>query len=371
MSVLQYQAEVILVAAVVAAACALPGVFLVLRRMSLMSDAITHTVLLGIVIAFFIVEDLRSPVLIIGAALVGLLTVYMIESLSRTKLIAEDAAIGLTFPLLFSIAVILISRYAGDVHLDTDAVLLGELALAPQRRWVLAGWDLGPQAVWIMGTILALNVGFVALFFKELKLTTFDPALAAALGISPVVLHYGLMTSVSVTAVGAFDAVGSILVVALMVGPPSAAYLLTDNLARMTILSVVIAVSSAFLGYLMAHLLDASIAGSMATVIGVLFVLTVVAAPKRGLIAAARRRTRQRWEFAQRLLAAHLLNHEGSPEQARESRISHIDEAMGWESAVREEVVTRAERRGLLRRSDGTLELTEEGRAHARASPTG
>src|SRR5690606_4112912 len=122
------QIEIQLIAATVAVACALPGVFLVLRRMAMMSDAISHTVLLGIVVGFFITRDLASPLLIVGATLTGVLTVTLVEVLNRTRLVREDAAIGLVFPALFSIAVILISRYAGDVHLDTDAVLLGELA---------------------------------------------------------------------------------------------------------------------------------------------------------------------------------------------------------------------------------------------------
>ena len=157
------------------------------------------------------VESTTSPLLIAGAALVGVLTVVLVETLQRTGLVKEDAAIGLVFPLLFSIGVILISRYADDVHLDIDAVLLGELAFAPFDRVEAFGWDWGPKGLWVMGTILVANLLLVWLFFKELKLATFDPALAAALGLAPAAIHYGLMTSVSITAVGAFDAVGSIL----------------------------------------------------------------------------------------------------------------------------------------------------------------
>ena len=205
------QIDVLLVAIVVAAACAIPGTFLVLRRMAMMSDAISHTVLLGIVLAFFVVADLSSPILIVGAALVGLLTVVLVEAVSRTGLVREDTAIGLVFPALFSIAVILISSLAGNVHLDSDAVLLGEIAFAPFNRFTPFGLEI---ALWVMGGILLINLACTALFFKELKLATFDPALAAALGFSPALVHYGLMGLVSVTAVGAFDAVGSILVVA-------------------------------------------------------------------------------------------------------------------------------------------------------------
>jgi manganese/zinc/iron transport system permease protein len=212
------QIEIQLIAAVVAAACALPGVFLVLRRMAMLSDAISHTVLLGIVIAFFIAGSLESPLLIMGAAAMGVLTVSLVELLNRTKLVKEDAAIGLVFPALFSIAVILISRYARGVHLDVDAVLLGELAFAPFDRIQFLGLDM-PTSLAVMGGILLINILFIGFFYKELKIATFDPGLAATLGFSPVLIHYGLMSLVSITAVGAFDAVGSILVVALMIAP--------------------------------------------------------------------------------------------------------------------------------------------------------
>ncbi|RPI22088.1 MAG: metal ABC transporter permease, partial [Chloroflexota bacterium] len=226
------QIEIQMIAAVVAAACALPGVFLVLRRMTMMSDAISHTVLLGIVIGFFLTEDLNSPLLVIGAALTGVFTVSLVELINRTRLVREDTAIGLVFPALFSIAVILISRFAGDVHLDTDAVLLGELAFAPFDRFTPFGVDIGPVAFYLMVGILLLNLVFIVVFYKELKLATFDAGLAAALGFFPGLLHYGLMTIVSITAVGAFETVGSILVVALMVAPPVTAFLLTDSLPR-------------------------------------------------------------------------------------------------------------------------------------------
>jgi manganese/zinc/iron transport system permease protein len=361
-----WQIEIQLVAVVVAIACALPGVFLILRRMAMMSDAISHTVLLGIVLAFFLTKDLTSPFLVVGATATGVLTVSLVELLNRTRRVAKDAAIGLVFPTLFSIAVILISRYAGDVHLDTDAVLLGELVFAPFDRLIVLGYDLGPKALYVMGGILLLNLLFIVLFYKELKLATFDTGLAATLGFSPALIHYALMTLVSVTAVGAFDAVGSILVVALMIGPPAAAYLLTDHLPRMLGLSALIAVLSALSGYWLAHALDASIAGSMATMTGLFFGLVFLLAPNRGLIAIARRRARQRWEFAQTMLAIHLFNHEGLAEEEQECRIAHMHEHMRWEPDFSAQVLRLAERRGLILRENGRLKLTEQGRQCAR-----
>jgi manganese/zinc/iron transport system permease protein len=360
------QIEIQLIASVVAVACALPGTFLVLRRMAMMSDAISHTVLLGIVLVFFLTRDIASPLLIVGAAATGVATVSLVELLNRTRLVKEDTAIGLIFPMLFSIAVILISRFASNVHLDSDAVLLGELAFAPFDRFKVLGYDIGPKALYVMTGILLLNLLFIVIFYKELKLATFDAGLAAALGFSPVLIHYALMALVSLTAVGAFDAVGSILVVALMIGPPAAAYLLTDHLPRLLGFSALIGVISAISGYWLAHAMDASIAGSMATMVGVLFVVTFLLAPNRGLIAIARRRARQRWQFAQMMLAIHLFNHEGLPEAEDESRIEHLHEHMRWEPGFATQVVTRAEHDGIILRREGHLALTKEGRQVAR-----
>jgi manganese/zinc/iron transport system permease protein len=360
------QIEIQLVAAVVAVACALPGCFLVLRRLALVSDAVSHAVLLGIVVAFLVVRDLSSPVLLVGAALTGLLTVWLVELLKGTGLVREDAAIGLVFPALFSGGVILIARFADSVHLDTDVVLLGELAFAPLERFVAFGWDWGPEALVEMCVILLVNVVLIALLYKELKLVTFDPALALAIGFSPALLHYGLMGLVSLTAVGAFDAVGSILVVALMIGPPATAYLLTDRLGVMLAGAAALGAVAAILGYWLAHWLDASIAGSIATVVGAEVAAAVLFSPRRGVVAAARRRARQRWEFAHAVLAIHLLHHEGRPEAAEENRVEHLDRNLRWAPAFAERVVEGAERRRLVVAHDGALELTDRGRALAR-----
>ena len=276
--------EIQLIAVIVSAACALPGVFLVLRKMSMMSDSITHTILLGIVLAFFLTEDLSSPLLIAGAALMGVATVWLTETLMNTRLMSEDSAVGIVFPLLFSIAIILITRYAGSVHLDTDSVLLGELAFAPFDRLVVFGVDIGAKAIYTSGALLLINVILITVFYKELKIVTFDPMLASLLGFSPGLVHYGLMTLVSLTAVGAFEAVGSVLVVAFMIGPPLTAYLLTDDLKKMLLLSAGFGALSGILGYHAALLPDVSIAGSMAVTTGMIFAVVFIFAPKRGLI---------------------------------------------------------------------------------------
>lgn len=359
--------EIQIIAVIVAIACALPGVFLVLRRMSMMSDAISHTVLLGIVLGFFVLGSLESPLLILFAAAMGVITVSLVELLMRTRLVRQDAAIGLVFPALFSVAVILISRFARGVHLDVDAVLLGELTFAPLDRIDIGSADL-PRSMLVMGVILLVNFAVITLFYKELKLTTFDAGLATALGFSPALIHYGLMVMVSVTAVGAFDAVGSVLVVALMIAPPAAAYLLTDRLSRMLLYSAALAAAGAIGGFWMAWFLDANIAGSIASVLGVLFMGVFLMAPGRGIIAQALRRGRQRWEFAQTALAIHLLNHENTPQMATECRVDHLHYHLQWEPDFAATVVSQAEREGLVQRSNGDLALTPDGRARAQTA---
>jgi manganese/zinc/iron transport system permease protein len=366
--VTQAQLEIILIGSVVAASCSLIGVFLVLRRMSLMSDAISHAILFGIVIMFFLTESTASLPMIIAATLTGVLTVTLVEALFRTGLVKEDAAIGLVFPALFSIGVILISRYASNVHLDTDAVLLGELAFAPFNRLVVGGIDLGPNALWLAGITGLANLLFILLFYKELKLATFDAGLATALGFSPMVIHYALMTLVSVTAVSSFEAVGSVLVVALMIAPPATAYLLTNRLSVMLILSVAIGVVSAVTGYFLARFLDASIAGSMATMTGVVFTLVLFLAPEQGLIARWRLRRRQRWQFAGEMLLVHLSQHEGKANEEAESSLEHLSEHMNWSPAFSERVIGYLTRNDLAQRVNGTgLSLTDQGREVAQA----
>jgi manganese/zinc/iron transport system permease protein len=317
------------------------------------------------VIGFFITQDISSPILVVAAALTGVLTVSLVEILNRTRLVKEDAAIGLVFPALFSMAVVLISRYAGDVHLDTDAVLLGELAFAPFDRFAPFGTDIGPRGFYVMGGILLINLLFIVLFFKELKIATFDAGLAATLGFAPAILHYILMGLVSVTAVRAFDNVGSILVVALMIVPPVSAYMLTDRLPRMIGLSALIGAVGAVGGYWLARALDASIAGSMATASGIIFALVFLFAPERGMVAMARRRVRQRYEFAETALLIHLLNHENKPEADQESQLDHLRDHFNWDDAFAARIQRSAVQRGVVSREGSLLQLTEYGRVLA------
>lgn len=351
------QLEIQLIASLVAVACAIPGTFLVLRKMAMISDAISHSILPGIVLGFFLTQDLNSPLLILLAAVTGVVTVVLVEVIQRTGLVKEDTAIGLVFPALFSIGVILIARNANDVHLDIDAVLLGELAFAPFDRLLLGGSDLGPKSMWVIGTILLISLTLLLLFFKELKLSTFDPGLAATLGFSPLILHYGLMTVSSVTIVGAFDAVGAVLVVALIIAPAATAYLLTDDLRKMLLLSCLFGVFAAVAGYWLARLLDASIAGSMSTVLGLVFFLVYLFAPGQGVLSSLFRERRQRLEVSLLVFLLHLQNHH----EAHERHVNHLREHINWQEVQSRRVLDLATKNNLITFSGDIVALTPKG----------
>jgi manganese/zinc/iron transport system permease protein len=280
--------------------------------------------------------------------------------------VVGQAAIGLVFPAMFALGTVVVSRFFANVHLDTDAILYGNIEFSAFETLQVGNLDLGPQSIWIMGGLCALNLAFLLLFYKELKLATFDPALAAALGFSPIVLHYALMGALSVTAVGAFTAVGAILVVALMIIPAATAYLLTDRLPVMIGLAVVVGAISAVLGYIMATALDASVAGAMATSAAILFGLAYFFAPEQGLVARSRNQRRQRSRFAVENLLVHLLNHEGTAAQADESRVAHLGDELRWSDRTRDDAIERAVRAGLIARDADRLNLTGTGRTAAR-----
>jgi manganese/zinc/iron transport system permease protein len=362
------QIEIIMIALLAAVTCAIPGVFLVLRRMSMISDAISHAILPGIAIGFLITHSVNSPLLIILAALMGVVTIALTEMVSSTRLVREDAAIGLVFPALFSIGVVLITNKAGYIHIDTDTVLLGEIAFAPFNRLTISGFDLGPMSLWVMGLILLLNLTFIKIFFKELKLSTFDASLAASFGFLPGVLNYALMSIVSVTIVGAFDAVGVILVIALMIAPAATAYMLTDNLKTMIALSVVFGMIAAVSGYWIARFLDASIAGVMASMCGILFLIAYFFAPDRGLFATMKRKIRQQTEFAQMTLAIHIFNHSGAHENIEERMESQLIHHLGWDQKFIQKILRLSTNAGIISADKGILSLTEKGQRFVKAA---
>ncbi|GAA4105980.1 metal ABC transporter permease [Aquimarina addita] len=352
------QIEIQLIASLVAIACAIPGTFLVLRKMALITDAISHSILLGIVIGFFLTNDLSSPLLIPIAALSGILTVILVEFIQKTNLVKEDTAIGLVFPTMFSIGVILIDKKADDVHLDLDAVLVGKIEYAPLNSFIWDGINLGPKALWVIGIIALITIILLFAFFKELKISTFDAGLAAALGLSPVAVHYGLMTVASITTVGAFDAVGAILVIAFMIAPAAIAYLLTNDLIKMLIFSCTFGIVSAISGYWLAHIINASIAGCMTTILGILFLIVYLFAPNKGYFSVLYRQKQQRIEVSLLTLLLHLRNHK---DDETERHVKHLNEHINWQQVRAKSVLDLARNNNMIYIQNDIISLTEKG----------
>lgn len=268
---------IILTGSLVAINCGLLGSFLILRKMAMVADAISHAVLPGIVLAFLISGARDSVTMLLGAGIVGIFTTFLIEFFNKKGKLQKDASIGVTFTWLFALGVILISAFAGQVDLDQDCVLHGEIAYVPLDLWITdGGVVMGPRAIYISGFVLLINLLLIGLFFKELFLTTFDPSFAAAIGISTTLWHYVLMGAVSATTIASFESVGAILVVALIVAPPATAYLLTENFKKMLLLTVSLGVVISIAGYYFAYSLDGSIAGAMSIVAGLLFAMSFI-----------------------------------------------------------------------------------------------
>ena len=282
---------IILTGSLVAVCASLLGSFLVLRKMSMVGDAISHAVLPGLVFAFLISGSRSSFPMLVGAASFGILTTILIEVFQKKFRLQVDASIGVTFTALFALGVILISAYTGKIDLDQDCVLYGEIAYVPLDIWFTdGGVNLGPYPIWTIGTTLLIVLGFVIFGFRGLKITTFDEHYAASLGISTVFWHYSLMALVSLTTVVSFESVGAILVVAFFIIPAATAYLWTHDLKTMLILSSLIGILCSVLGYFLAAKINGSIAGAMATVAGFIFILSFIFNPNSGLIAKAKRK---------------------------------------------------------------------------------
>lgn len=281
---------IILIGALVAGSCSMVGCFLVLRRQAMMGDAISHGILPGIVLAFLFTGSRNIVPMLIGAGALGLLTAFITDTLTQRGRLQSDAAMGVTFTWLFALGVILVTRYAGSVDLDVDCVLHGELIFSTFRRLMWNGTDMGPQAVWTVGFVAVLNLCFVLIGYKQIKVTSFDPGLAASLGINVTLWHYLLMSFTSVTTVACFESVGAVLVVAMLIVPANTAYLLTERLSLMLGLSVLAGTVSSALGYGLAYLLDGSVAGAITTVGGLLFVAAALFSPKHGVVVRALRR---------------------------------------------------------------------------------
>ncbi len=367
--------QIVVVGALAAMSCALLGVFLVLRKMSMMGDAISHAVLPGLATAFLLTGTRDAHWMLLGAALVGVVTAALVEWIHRAGRVESGASMGIVFTVLFAIGLVLV-RYAADhVDLDPDCVLNGALELAPQYPVTVLGIAM-PRAALQSGIALLANLAFVLLCYKELKLASFDPALATSLGINARLMHYALMTLVAVTTVAAFESVGSILVIAMLIVPPAAAYLLTDRLSALVVLSLLIAAASAVGGHAAALYLPAWLgyerisvqsSGSIAVFAGLLFMLALLAGPRYGVISRAVHRLWVALDTARDDLLGTLLRYEEHAAGSRPlSAVSLLRTAAPFSPLVGRVALAGLRRRCLVEAAAGGLRLTSQGRDHAR-----
>ncbi|MDK9700091.1 MAG: metal ABC transporter permease [bacterium] len=330
-----------------AGAAGLLGTLLVLRKLSLIGDAISHAVLPGIVLAFLLSGSRDPFIMLIGAGAVGLLTTIFIEWLHKRG-VAEDASTGIVFSALFAFGVLLVSLFSGNIDLDADCVLYGELALVPLAQDFPPGSGI-PRPTFILGVVYLVNLLLLGLLYKEWKITTFDAALATSFGFSAGLLHYLLMGAVSLTTVASFEATGAILVVAMFIAPAASAVLLFQRLSFVFVWTQVFALLTTGLGYLLARALDGSIAGAMSTVAGILFTLTLVFAPERGILAKLYSKRRLHRRIALEDLIGLLYRLEEKGEGAR----GHALEAS---------LVSRAKHAGLVEQTSHGWMLTANGK---------
>lgn len=365
---------IVLVGILSACSCAILGNYLVLRQQSLMGDAISHAVLPGLAIAFILADSRAAWPMFFGAVIVGVFTAVLTEWITRYGKIEQGAAMGVVFSILFAVGLVLIRQAADHVDLDPGCVLYGNIVQVPLDAIV----DDIPPAARNLGVVLAVNLLFVLLFYKELKLTAFDPDLATTLGINASAMHYALMVMVAVTTVANFEAVGSILVIAMLIVPAATAHLLTDRLGVMILFSVVVAIASAVGGHMLAIFgpgwigmdVSANTSAMMTVVAGLLLVLALLFSPQYGLIA----RIIHRIALSDQIVRQDILGllyrwHELRPRADESMRRKDVLQAVGDSPLVR-----RALRRlagALLIRVEGApggdagLVLTSEGLIHA------
>ncbi len=353
--------ESLYVLVICAISCGIIGVFILLRGLSMVTDAISHSVLLGIVLAFFVTHSIDSPLLLISASLFGVLTVLCVELLGKTKYVKKEDAVGIVFPLFFSAAVILITKFARNVHIDTEIVVMGDVILAPLNRMALFGTTM-PKFLVVNIVMLIINILFIVVFYKELKATTFDNEFAMIAGFSSSLLFYALMTLVSMTAVASFNAVGSILVISFFITPGATAYLLTKKLSSMLLLTAFFGFISSLIGFYISVALNVSMAGMCAFVGMVIFIIATLVY-EDGIITKFLVRIRKKREQLQNLIIIHMGHHQGGSRENEELSYENMCEHLNWDKTSFEKYIKLLKKNKYIFTKPNTsiYNLTEKG----------
>lgn len=369
-----YDTWVVLTGALCAMACALPGAQLVLRRRSMMGDAISHAVLPGVAIAFLITATNDPLVMLVGAIVIGILTTVLVDLVQRAGRTEIGASMGIVFTALFALGLVLIRAFADDVLIDPHVVIYGSIELSYLDQVDLLGWSV-PRGAVVNGGSLVINGLLFLLFYKELKLTAFDEPLAAAMGFRPRLVQGVLMAMTAATAVAAFETVGSILVVSMIIVPGATAWLLTDRYGPMLIWTLVIAACAALLGHIAALIVPGwfgfegmSTAGSMAVMSGVLFGVAWICSPQQGLIAAWCRRV----ELSRRIVMEDILGllyryEERAERDAAGLTLADVREALSASPSLVGRALRQVRSTKQVSVQGDVVQLTDSGRTAARS----
>lgn len=347
-----------LIAMTAAICCAMTGTFLVLRRESLVGEGLGHAVLPGIVLAFLLTGDRGSPALLVGAAVTGLVMFLLVQLIERARVIPPDASLGLVFSTLFALGVLFTSQWLSGTYFHAHNIVEGSLALAPLDRLVLHGRDLGPRALWTLGTLLLLISGFLLLFQKQMELLVLDRSLAQELGLGTAWVRLLWMFLVALTSVAAFEVAGTILVVALMITPAATAALWVNGIQRTVLVAAILGAVSALLGCALAFELDVPPAPPIASLAGLFFLASLLASPRYGWGARARRSSFQTSRAEVRLLLERIAATRGV-EAASSSLVlsgeerGRVEADLGWTRQHLERVLARARSAGGPRRHAG------------------
>lgn len=353
---------IVVTCALVNVACGVLGCFLVLRRMSLLGDAISHAILPGLAVGFLVTHSRAALPMLAGAMAAGVLTAVLAQAIARYAKVNEDAAMGVVYTSLFALGVALISQI-GHVDLDPNCVLNGILETAALDTDNVRGLEV-PRIAMKMAAACVAVIFFVTLLWKELQIVSFDPQLATTLGLRAGLVHYLLMGMVAAVTVAAFEAVGSILVVAMLIVPAATAHLLTDRLLWMVLLAGLAGVGAALLGRISAAHLETSVAGMVAVVAGIQFALAAFFAPRYGYIG----KKVQQWRLSLRIVREDILAllfrfHEMAP--GRQLERSQVLAAIGGGLLPRAALWLLL-RSGAVRAQGGGVALSAAGEDQAR-----
>ena len=340
------------ISVVTAISCAICGVYLVAKQEALISEGLGHAVLPGITVGFIIFRERNSPWLLIFAALTGIVMVLIFQFLRRTRLVDVDASLGIVFSAMFSGGVILSTQNLRNIHFHPECIIDGNIAEAALDTLIIGDVNFGPRTLWTMLTVLSILILFIVICYKEMNVMTFDESFAQAIRLRPNLLHFIWLGLVSLTTVCAFETAGSILVVALMIAPPAAGYLLSNSMLQFFLWSGAIAAISAVAGVFLGYELDISPVGPIAFCSGLAFLTAAMLAPKQGLISRLTNRSNHRYLLFKKLFLRTL-------EDGTLNKLSNSN--LLWSRREHDLVIRNCLRENLVTESNGDYRITDLG----------